>query len=66
MAAPFVSGAAALYHSLHPTASPAQVRNAIVSLGSTAATPCNGDGQGYFNNPNGSEPLLYIGSFAHG
>ena len=66
VAAPFVTGAAALYHSLHPTASPAQVRNALVSLGSTAATPCNGDGQGYFNNPNGSEPLLYIGSFAHG
>jgi hypothetical protein len=66
VAAPFVTGAAALYHSLHPTASPAQVRNALVSLGSTAATPCNGDGQGYFNNPNGNEPLLYIGSFAHG
>jgi subtilisin len=66
VAAPFVTGAAALYHSLHPTASPAQVRDALVSLGSTAATPCNGDGQGYFNNPNGTEPLLYIGSLAHG
>ncbi len=65
VAAPFVTGAAALYHSLHPTASPAQVRNALVSLGSTAATPCNGDGQGYFNNPNGTEPLLYIGNLAH-
>ena len=66
VAAPFVTGAAALYHSLNPTASPAQVRNALVSLASTAATPCNGDGQGYFNNPNGNEPLLYIGSLAHG
>jgi subtilisin family serine protease len=66
VAAPFVTGAAALYHSLHPTASPAQVRNALVSMGSTASTPCNGDGQGYFNNPKGNEPLLYIGSVTHG
>jgi subtilisin len=66
VAAPFVTGAAALYHSLHPTASPAQVRSALVSLGSTASTVCNGDGHGYFNNPHGNEPLLYIGSFAHG
>jgi len=66
VAAPFVTGAAALYHSLHPTASPAQVRSALVSLGSTATTACNGDGHGYFNNPHGNEPLLYIGSFAHG
>jgi subtilisin family serine protease len=66
VAAPFVTGAAALYHSLHPTASPAQVRSALVTLGSTASTACNGDGQGYFNNPQGNEPLLYIGSLAHG
>ncbi|PWU82664.1 MAG: peptidase S8 [Candidatus Nitrosopolaris wilkensis] len=66
VAAPFVTGAAALYHSLHPTASPAQVRDALVSLGSTATTACNGGGPGYFNNPHGNEPLLYIGSFAHG
>ncbi|HET7147607.1 MAG TPA: S8 family serine peptidase [Candidatus Nitrosopolaris sp.] len=66
VAAPFVTGAAALYHSLHPTASPAQVRSALVSLASTATTVCNGDGHGYFSNPHGSEPLLYIGSFTHG
>ena len=66
VAAPFVTGAAALYHSLHPTTSPAQVRSALVSLGSTASTVCNGDGHGYFNNPHGNEPVLYIGSFAHG
>ncbi|MFZ0514975.1 MAG: S8 family serine peptidase [Candidatus Nitrosopolaris sp.] len=66
VAAPFVTGAAALYHSLHPTASPAQIRNALVSLGSAPTTACNGDGHGYFTNPHGNEPLLYIGSFAHG
>jgi subtilisin family serine protease len=66
VAAPFVTGAAALYHSLHPTTSPAQVRSALLSLGSTASTVCNGDGHGYFNNPHGNEPVLYIGSFAHG
>jgi subtilisin len=66
MAAPFVTGAAALYRSLYPTASPTEVRNALVSLGSIATTACDGDGHGYFTNPHGSEPLLYIGSFAHG
>jgi subtilisin family serine protease len=65
VAAPFVTGAAALYHSLHPGLSPAQVRSALVSLGSTASTACDGDGHGYFANPHGNEPLLYIGSFAH-
>jgi subtilisin len=62
VAAPFVTGAAALYRSLHPTASPIEVRNALVSLGSTATTACDGAGHGYFANPHGSEPLLYIGS----
>ncbi|MGB6532626.1 MAG: S8 family peptidase, partial [Candidatus Nitrosopolaris sp.] len=66
VAAPFVTGAAALYRSLHPTATPAQVRSALVSLGTTPTTTCDGDGHGYFTNPHGNEPLLYIGSFAHG
>ena len=66
LAAPFVTGAAALYRSLHPTASPAQIRSALVSLGSTTTTACDGDGHGYFTNPHGNEPLLYIGSIAHG
>lgn len=64
VAAPFVTGAVALYHSLHPGISPTQVRSALLSAGSTPATPCNGDGQGYFDNPHGTEPLLYIGGFA--
>lgn len=66
VAAPFVTGAAALYRSLHTTASPVEVRDALVSLGSTAATACDGAGHGYFTNPHGSEPLLYIGSLVHG
>jgi len=68
VAAPFVTGAAALYRSLHPTATPAEIRSALVSLGSTPTTTCDGDGHGYFTNPHGDEPLplLYIGSFAHG
>lgn len=66
IAAPFVTGAAALYHSLHPTASPAQVRTALESMGSTASTICNGDGHGYFNNPHGNEPLLYVGNMTGG
>jgi subtilisin family serine protease len=66
LAAPYVTGAAALYHSLHPGTSPIQVRNALVNLGSTASMVCDGDGHGYFVNPHGNEPLLYIGSFNHG
>lgn len=66
LAAPFVTGAAALYRSLHPTATPEQIRSALVSLGSTPTTNCDGGGHGYFTNPHGDEPLLYIGGFAHG
>ena len=66
IATPFVTGAAALYHSLHPTASPAQVHNALVSMGSTASTICNGDGHGYFSNPHDNEPLLYVGNITGG
>lgn len=61
VAAPFITGAVALYHSLHPGVSPAQVRSALLSVGSTQVTPCNGDGQGYFSNPHGTEPMLYVG-----
>ena len=66
MAAPFVTGAAALYHSLHPGTSPAQVRNALIAAGSNPSTTCDGHGHGYFSNPHGNEPLLYIGNETNG
>src|SRR6266498_1470755 len=56
-----VTGAAALYKSEHPAASPSDVRNALRSLGSSIDTKCDGNGHGYFkgDRDNIAEPLLY-------
>ena len=61
MASPHVVGAAALYKTTHPTASPSDVILALTSSGSTPATACDGNGSGYFGgDPDGiPEPLLY-------
>jgi len=61
---PFVTGAAALYKSTHPGATPAGIRNALTSSGSTPSTVCDGKGHGYFkgDRDNTHEPLLYLGS----
>jgi subtilisin family serine protease len=63
MASPFVAGAAALYKSVHKSASPSEVRTALLNEGSTASNTCDGDGHGYFvGDPDGlHEPLLYAG-----
>jgi subtilisin family serine protease len=55
-AAPHVSGAAALYKSLHPTANPFQVDAFLKSTGTKAPAtgnprlPCDGAGRGYFDD----------------
>jgi subtilisin len=61
---PFVTGAAALYKSTHSGATPADIRNALLSSGSTTSTVCDGKGHGYFTGDRDSnhEPLLYVGS----
>jgi subtilisin len=61
MAAPHVAGAAALYMSAHGAASPADVKNTLLAMGSTPATTCDGKGHGYFKGDPDSfaEPLLY-------
>ena len=61
---PHVSGAAALYKSENPGASPSDVRNALRNLGSTPSTICDGNGHGYFtgDHDGNAEPLLYIGN----
>ena len=63
MAAPHVAGAAALYISSHPEASPKDVKNYLVNAGTTLSDLCNNNGHGYFTGDrDGShEPLLYIG-----
>jgi subtilisin family serine protease len=60
MAAPHVTGSIALYESLHPGATPAQVKTALSEGGTKPASGCTGEGQGYFTgNPDGADkPLL--------
>src|SRR6476659_10564757 len=64
MATPHVTGAAALYKSLHPGATPSDIKNALLSSGSTPSTVCDGNGHGYFTGDKDSiaEPLLYVAS----
>ncbi|MGC2572032.1 MAG: S8 family serine peptidase, partial [Candidatus Nitrosopolaris sp.] len=61
-AAPFVTGYAALYKESHPTASPSEVRSAILGSASTTTTICNGNSHGYFTGEKDGfhEPLLYV------
>jgi subtilisin family serine protease len=63
MAAPHVAGAAALYISLHPEASPKDVKNYLLNSGTNLSDLCDGNGHGYFvGDRDGShEPLLYVG-----
>ena len=60
MAAPHVTGGIALYESLHPGATPAQVSSAVVDSGTKPSSGWSGEGQGYFTgNPDGADrPLL--------
>lgn len=70
MAAPNVAGAAALYKSINPTASPDEVETFLAEEATQPAYPlvgnhvCNSDGKGYFDNTNDDdnerEPLLYM------
>jgi subtilisin len=61
MASPFVTGAAALYKSSHLGASPSEVKQDLISMGSSPSTVCDGNGHGYFRGDpdNIHEPLLY-------
>jgi subtilisin len=72
MAAPHVTGAAALYKSTHIGASPFTVKQALITTGSTPSTVCDGNGHGYFSGvPNSVSnrdglaymPLLYVKQF---
>jgi len=62
MASPHVAGAAGLYKSVNPDASPADVRNALLSQGIHSGTDCDGNGHGYFTGDPDQipEPLLYV------
>ena len=62
MAAPYVTGAAALYKILNPGSTPSDIRNALVADGIQSSVVCDGDRHGYFvKDPDHiSEPLLYV------
>ena len=62
MAAPHVAGAAALYISSNPGASPKDVKNYVIISGTNPSDSCNGNAHGYFTGDrDGSpEPLLHI------
>jgi subtilisin len=66
MAAPYVSGAAALYKAQHPYATPSEVMSAILGSGSLPDTGCDGGAHGYFTGDvdNLPEPLLYGGAIS--
>ena len=65
-----VAGAAALYISMNPSATPDQVDTALKSMGTKAPqsgnglVPCDGNGKGYFtfnkDDDQFREPLLYM------
>lgn len=61
MAAPAVTGAAALVKAHSPELSPKDVKAALLGEGSTPLTPCQGGPQGYFTGDPDQykEPLLY-------
>jgi len=65
MASPHVAGAAALYKSTHPGATPLDVKNALIASGSGPSTVCNGNGQGYFTGDSDgfAEPLVYVKNY---
>jgi subtilisin family serine protease len=62
MASPHVTGAAALYKSSNLGVSPSEVKQALIGMGSSPSTVCDGNGHGYFSGDpdNIHEPLLYV------
>jgi subtilisin family serine protease len=66
MAAPYVSGSAALYKAEHPYATPSEVMAAILGSGTLPDTDCDGGAHGYFTDDvdNLHEPLLYRGDIS--
>lgn len=65
MASPHVAGAAALFKATNPLASPLDVKNSLISNGSTPSTVCNGNGSGYFGGDSDgiAEPLVYARNY---
>jgi len=66
MASPHVAGGAALFKASNPDSTPSDVRNSLLSNGSTQSlTTCDGNGYGYFKGDKDGfpEPLLYVRNY---
>ena len=65
MASPHVAGGAALFKASNPLSTPSDVRNSLLSNGSTQSSTCVGNGYGYFNGDKDTfpEPLLYVKNY---
>jgi len=62
-AAPHAAGAAALYKAANPSATPSQVKSALISNAvKSSVSTCDGNGFGYFSGDKDTfrEPLLYL------
>jgi subtilisin family serine protease len=62
IAAPHVTGAAALYKILNPSSTPYDIRHALITDGIRSTTVCDGLRHGYFEKDSDDvgEPLLYV------
>lgn len=65
MASPHVAGAAALFKSSNPNATPDDIKNSLLANGSVPSTICDGNGFGYFDGDKDAfaEPLLYVKNY---
>ena len=65
MASPHVAGAAALFKATNPFATPTDVRNSLLSNGSSSLSICDGNGFGYFTGDKDIflEPLVYVKNY---
>jgi len=65
MASPHVAGGAALFKASNPLSTPSDVRDSLLSNGSTQSSTCVGNGYGYFNGDKDTfpEPLLYVKNY---
>ena len=65
MASPHVAGGAALFKASNPSFTPLDVKNSLLSNGSTLSSSCDGNGNGYFSGDKDAfaEPLLYVRNY---
>src|SRR5262249_47295315 len=61
MASPHVAGLAAMYLGLHPTATPAEIKSALMTTGSPTVTPAGEPSTDVFAQGNGQvDPTRYL------